>query len=140
MARTVTESQTVRLDKWLWATRFFKTRSLAKQAVEAGRVQVGGKRVKPARVLHIGEVLEIRRGQDRVEISVLALSARRGPAKLAQGLYQESQGSIEAREQRRDQARLERAAAMDPGSRPSKKDRRQIKRFKSRDRQGSESD
>jgi ribosome-associated heat shock protein Hsp15 len=130
MARGDGDEQSVRLDKWLWAARFFKTRSLAKQAVEGGRVQLDGKRVKPARPIHPGEVLDIRRSQDRLEVTVQQLSSKRGPAKVAQTLYVESAASMEAREQRREQAKLERAVAMDPGGRPSKKDRRRIKQFK----------
>ena len=133
MARAEQPETAVRLDKWLWAARFFKTRSLAKQAVDGGKVQLGGSRVKAARTLHPGDLLEIRRGYDRMQVTVLQLASRRGPAKVAQTLYQESAASIEARTQRQEQASLEKAVAMVPGGRPSKKDRRQIRRFKETD-------
>ncbi len=133
MGQNKPEETTVRLDKWLWAARFFKTRSLAKQAVDGGKVQLGGQRVKAARPIHPGDLLEIRRGHDSMEVTVLQLASRRGPAKIAQTLYQESPASIESRTQRQEQASLEKAAAMEPGGRPSKKDRRQIRRFKETD-------
>ena len=128
--KTEQEQSPVRLDKWLWAARFFKTRSLAKQAVDGGKVRLGGGLVKAARPLHPGDVLEIRGGQDSMEVTVLELSSRRGPAPVAQTLYQESQASIDARAQGKDKARLARAAAMQAGGRPSKKERRQIRQFK----------
>jgi ribosome-associated heat shock protein Hsp15 len=133
MARSEQPETAVRLDKWLWAARFFKTRSLAKQAVDGGKVQLGGSRVKAARTLHPGDLLEIRRGHDSMKVTVLQLASRRGPAKVAQTLYQESTASIEARTQRQEQAKLEKVVAMVPGGRPSKKDRRQIRRFKETD-------
>ena len=123
----------VRLDKWLWAARFFKTRSLAKQAVDGGKVQVGGNRAKAARPLHRGDQLRIRRGEVSIEVTVLELSSRRGPAPVAQTLYQESADSIEARRQSQERARLERLAGGEPAARPSKQQRRKIKQFTSRD-------
>ena len=89
---------TLRLDKWLWAARFFKTRSLCRQAIDGGKVQLNGVRVKPSRPLKPGDDLAIRREQEVMQVEVLALSARRGPAAQAQLLYRESADSITARE------------------------------------------
>lgn len=118
---------TVRLDQWLWAARFFKTRSLAKQAIENGRVEVDGQRAKPARAVRLGDRLDVRRGDERFEVEVLGLSAERGPAPVAQALYSES----EASRLRREQARAERAARRDgyrpPEQRPDKRARRLIR-------------
>ena len=87
----------VRLDLWLWAARFFKTRSLAKQAIETGKVDVGGQRAKPARTVRIGDALRVVRGDEVFEIAVAGLSDTRGPASVAQTLYSESDASREAR-------------------------------------------
>lgn len=118
---------TVRLDQWLWAARFFKTRSLAKQAIENGRVEVDGQRAKPARAVRLGDRLDVLRGDERFEVEVLGLSAERGPAPVAQALYSES----EASRLRREQARAERAARRDgyrpPEQRPDKRARRLIR-------------
>lgn len=120
---------TLRLDKWLWAARFFKTRSLATQAVEAGKVKLKGERVKPAREIRPGDKLSIHIGDSEWQIEVLALSLRRGPAPVAQALYQEDAASLA----RRQQQAAERRAQIDPGSkikgRPTKRDRRLIRRF-----------
>ncbi len=97
----------VRLDLWLWAARFFKTRALAKHAVETGKVDIGGQRAKPSRGVRTGDALVITLGEEYFEVEVLALSSKRGPASIAQGLYRESDASRLAREQ----ARALRAAA-----------------------------
>lgn len=95
MAKTeVASSSAVRLDVWLWAARFFKTRALARQAIEAGRVEAGGQRVKPSRAVHAGDALRIARGEEIFEIEVLAPGGRRGPASVAQTLYRESNESL----------------------------------------------
>ncbi|WP_374011872.1 RNA-binding S4 domain-containing protein [Pseudoxanthomonas koreensis] len=116
----------VRLDVWLWAARFFRTRSLARQAVETGKVEVGGQRPKPSRAVRVGEVLRVIRGEETFELEVLGLSDTRGPAPVAQGLYAESGQSRAAREQQR----LQRAAMRDgyrpPEHRPDKRARRLI--------------
>ena len=117
----------VRLDKWLWAARFFKTRSLAKQAVEAGRVELAGAACKPARELHTGTMLKITRGDECFEIEVLALGGRRGSAAVAQTLYRESEASRTARETAREQRRAERAGYQPPGKKPDKRARRLIR-------------
>src|SRR4249920_407125 len=88
----------VRLDLWLWAARFFKTRSLAKQAIESGKIELDGQDVKPSRALRIGDALRVRRGDELFEIEVLALSDKRGSASVAQTLYRESEQSRARRE------------------------------------------
>lgn len=117
----------VRLDQWLWATRFFKTRSLAKQAVETGKVEVGGQRAKASRAVRVGDRLDVARGEERFEIDVLGLSTVRGPAPVAQALYAETEASAA----RREQLRRERAAMRDgyraPEQRPDKRARRLIR-------------
>ncbi|WP_246192942.1 RNA-binding S4 domain-containing protein [Pseudoxanthomonas yeongjuensis] len=122
----MTESTTLRLDIWLWAARFFKTRSLAKQAVETGKVEVAGQRAKPSRTVRPGDSLKIARGEEYFEISVLALSEQRGPASIAQGLYAESEESRTRREQLRAQRAMERNGYRAPEHKPDKRARRLI--------------
>ena len=117
----------VRLDTWLWAARFFKTRSLAKQAIEAGRVELAGAVCKPSRELHAGAMLRVMRGDECFEIEVLALSDRRGPGKVAQTLYRESEASRAMREAARERARTERAGFQPPMGKPDKRARRLIR-------------
>ena len=112
----------MRIDKWLWAARFFKTRSLATEAVLAGHVQVDGKRVKPARGVRVGEILEIRRDTFTWTVVVRALTERRGPASEAAALYEETKESQESREAHRAELRL----AQPQGGRPTKQDRRRL--------------
>lgn len=120
----------VRIDKWLWAARFFKTRSLAAQAVSGGRVQLNGLRVKPARTVKTGDKLEIHKGGFEYQVSVLLVSGRRGPARVAQTLYQESEQSVHRRETLREQHKLAGASAPRPQHRPDKKARRQLRDMK----------
>lgn len=122
----MTESTAIRLDIWLWAARFFKTRSLAKMAVETGRVEVGGQRAKPSRTVRVGDSLKIARGEEHFEVSVLALSEQRGPASVAQGLYAESEESRIRREQLRAQRAAERNGYRAPEHKPDKRARRLI--------------
>ena len=124
----VAEEEKVRIDKWLWAVRFFKTRSLASQAVGGGHVQVNGNRVKPSRLVQIGDTLQIRRGQEDLVVVVQGLSGRRGPAAQAQTLYLETEESQQGREAAR-QLRLEGGAALPPNRRPDKRDRRKIRKL-----------
>lgn len=119
----------VRLDKWLWAARFFKTRALATEAINGGHVHLNGTRPKPSRPLQEGDELVIRKGQEEFRITVRELSARRGPASVAQQLYEEHQESLRKREAFREQRRLEAAAQPRPARRPDKKGRRKIIRF-----------
>jgi ribosome-associated heat shock protein Hsp15 len=123
-------STELRADVWLWAARFFKTRSLARQAIEAGRVEVNEASCKPAKALHVGDRLRIGRGQERLEVVVLALSPRRGPASEAQQLYDETDASQAAREALREQRRLSGAAFDHPARRPDKQARRQLRKIK----------
>ncbi|MBT0960946.1 RNA-binding S4 domain-containing protein [Denitromonas iodatirespirans] len=116
-----------RIDKWLWAARFYKTRSLAKAAVDGGHVHVNGTRVKPARMLHPGDTLEITLGTRKVTLTVAGLSERRDPAPVAQLLYAETPESLARAEAERAQ-RLAQGPARQ-GGRPTKRDRRLIHRF-----------
>jgi len=120
----------VRIDKWLWAARFYKTRALASEAVDGGRVHVNGDRVKAARPLRVDDRLEIRTGADVVEVRVLTLSQQRGPAAVAQTLYEESEASRARREALAEQRRLAPAGAPRTSGRPDKRSRRQIIRFR----------
>ena len=129
----------VRIDRWLWAARFFKTRSLAKVAVEAGHIQIEGLRAKPAKEVHIGHTLRILRGSQQITVVVAALAAQRGPAKIAQTLYTETDESIEQREIQSSRRRMERAGLRVPQSKPSKKDRRDLRKLKSLDGNWQES-
>jgi ribosome-associated heat shock protein Hsp15 len=118
----------VRADVWLWAARFFKTRSIAKQAIDGGKVEVNGASCKPAKALRAGDVLKIGRGEERLEVEVLALADKRGPANIAQALYRESEASRLAREAWREQRRLTGVQA--PRQRPDKHARRELRRWK----------
>ncbi|HRP34720.1 MAG TPA: RNA-binding S4 domain-containing protein [Gammaproteobacteria bacterium] len=122
------EQDEVRLDRWLWAARFFKTRAVAQQAIAGGLVHHNGQRVKAARAVRPGDRLEITRGEERFEIQVLALAARRGPATVARGLYEETEASLAARSAAQ-QARRDTAGNRPPASRPDKRDRRRIISF-----------
>jgi ribosome-associated heat shock protein Hsp15 len=124
----VDAAERTRIDKWLWAARFFKTRSLAAQAVELGRVRVGGARVKPARELHGGELLEIQLAEARIDIVVRALSTMRGPAPMARQLYEETAESIARRERRAEQRRAGSEPAEALRGRPTKRDGRNMRR------------
>jgi ribosome-associated heat shock protein Hsp15 len=116
----------VRIDKWLWAARFFKTRSAATDAVTGGHVHVDGERVKPAREVKLGDRLEIRRGQTRFTVTVTGLADRRGPASAAVELYEEDPESILARQKQRDERRLAKPLGADLSARPTKRDRRRL--------------
>jgi ribosome-associated heat shock protein Hsp15 len=120
----------VRADVWLWAARFFRTRSLAKQAIDGGKVDVNGSGCKPAKALHVGDRLRIGRGEERLEVVVLALSEQRGPAPVAQALYRETAESLVTREAAQAQRKLGAAGLLRPPTRPDKQARRQIMRFK----------
>lgn len=117
----------VRLDLWLWAARFFKTRALAKQAIETGKIEIGGQRAKPSRGVRVADAMKIARGEESFEIEVQALSDVRGPASTAQTLYSETDAS----RLRRESARAERAAARAgyraPETKPDKRARRLIR-------------
>ena len=127
--------QKVRADRWLWAARFFKTRSLAKTAIEGGKVQFlsetnKSSRIKPATEFTIGDTLQIRRGEMVQTITIDGLSEKRGSAPIAQQLYTETPDSIEQRESARALKRMHNAGLKVPQTRPSKKDRREIQKLK----------
>src|SRR5258708_2785555 len=113
----------VRIDKWLWAARFFKTRSTATEAVAGGHGQVAGARVKPAREVAVGARLEITRGQERFTVVVTGLAERRGSASVAAQLYEETPESAAERARRRDERRLAKPLGADLAERPTKRDR-----------------
>ena len=133
-AGLATAPATLRIDRWLWAARFFKTRSSASAAVSGGKVHLNGQRTKPARAVRAGDRLDVRRGDNRWEITVLAVAERRGPASEAQTLYEELAESVERRARERE-ARRERRLAAGAGAatstgagRPTKRDRRMLDR------------
>ena len=119
-----------RIDKWLWAARFFKTRSLAAEAVSGGKVHLNGERVKPSRNVKVGDQLKITRGQYEYVISVDGLNQQRRPASEAQGLYTESQQSQEKRAALSEAVKISNASMPFSDGRPSKKQRRQLVRLK----------
>jgi len=121
----------VRIDKWLWAARFFKTRSLAARACELGRVQSGHQPAKAAREVRIGDMLQITTDSGEFEVKVLLLSEVRGPATVAHTLYEEAEASREARIKAAAERKLLRDFAPAPPTRPSKRDRRRIIQFRS---------
>lgn len=124
-----TSSQSMRLDKWLWAARFFKTRLLACDAIRGGKIHVSGERVKPARLVRHGDELEITRGPQSMTVIVKALHGQRRPAQEAQWLYVETEDSRRKRELEAEQRRLLGPTDQSVRKRPNKHDRRQIRRF-----------
>ena len=125
-------SESIRIDKWLWAARFFKTRSLAADAVTGGKIDVNGARAKPSRIMRLGDKLSIRRGPYESTVVVKGLAKLRGPASEAQVLYEETEESIRRRELTSAQLKLERPPEFHSPGRPSKKDRRAVLRFTKR--------
>ena len=119
----------MRIDKWLWAARFFKTRSLAQQAVAGGRVQLNNARTKPAHELKAGDMVDVRVADWRWEVKVVALSDRRGPAEEARKLYEETKASRAERERRSDMRRWGTEPASTLKGRPTKRDRRRIEQL-----------
>ena len=118
------DADRIRLDKWLWAARFFKTRSQASQAIDLGRVRIDGERIKPAREARIGETLDVQIGDHRLQVVIQALSSQRGPASVARELYLETADSIARRERRTEQRAAEPAQSIK--GRPTKRDRREL--------------
>ncbi|MGA2728355.1 MAG: RNA-binding S4 domain-containing protein [Terracidiphilus sp.] len=121
----------VRIDKWLWAARFFKTRALASRACDLGRVRSNGTEAKPAREVRVRDMLQVRNEGGEFEIEVLQLSEMRGPAAVAQGLYRETGASKEARMKLAEERKAMQQYAPVPERRPSKRDRRRIIQFRS---------
>lgn len=122
----------IRIDKWLWAARFFKTRSLAAEAVTGGKIEVNGARAKPSRIMRLGDKLNIRRGAYEWTVVVKGLAKLRGPAPEAQLLYEETEESVRRRAAASAQLKFERSPEFDIPGRPSKKDRRAMLRFTKR--------
>ncbi len=120
-------AESVRLDLWLWAARFHKTRSIARQAIETGKIDVAGQRAKAARALRVGDAVRVTRGEEVFEVEVLALSNARGPASVAQTLYWESDASRAQREQVRALRIAERTGYRAPEHKPDKRARRLIR-------------
>ncbi|MFT4173444.1 MAG: RNA-binding S4 domain-containing protein [Rhodocyclaceae bacterium] len=120
----------VRLDKWLWAARFFKTRTLATEAVEGGRVHVNGTRVKPAKDVKPGDRVEVTMADVRWELVVQAVAEKRGPATVARTLYEETEASQQRRAERAEARRVQAEPADDIRGRPTKRDRRSLERFR----------
>jgi len=122
----------VRIDKWLWAARFFKTRSLASRACDLGRIQSNGQLAKPSRDVHAGDMLQVRNEGGDFQIEVLLLSEVRGPAAVAHTLYRETEASREARQKLAEERKALQQFENLPEGRPSKRDRRLINRFRGR--------
>jgi len=123
-------ANSLRIDKWLWAARFYKTRSLASRACELGRVEVNGQNVKPSREVHVGDRLEVHTEGGRFEVDVLELSEMRGPATVARTLYRETEASIALREKLAAERRAAPQFTTAPQTKPSKRDRRAIDRLR----------
>ena len=119
----------LRIDKWLWAARFFKTRSIAKTAIEGGKVHIDGQRVKVSREIGVGDIVVVKQGWDEKEIEVTALSDRRGPASEAQQLYAETERSL-ARRAKEAEARKAAGAMARPAQRPGKHERKALERLR----------
>jgi ribosome-associated heat shock protein Hsp15 len=132
--------EAVRVDKWLWAARFFKTRAAATDAVLGGHVRVGGVRVKPAKDVRVGDTVEVVRDTLRWTVVVCGVADKRGPASVAQALYEETAESRSAREQQALERRLARPLGADLGARPTKQDRRRLEALRrgERRRHGSQ--
>jgi len=120
----------VRLDRWLWAARFYKTRSLAAAAIDGGKVQVNGTRVKRSSVVHVGDTVRVRKPPYETVVEIVELSEHRGPAKVAQTLYRETPESVATREALHAQLKFQPHSAYEGKGRPTKRDRREIDRFK----------
>ncbi|RIY31559.1 heat-shock protein [Psittacicella hinzii] len=126
----MTENElTVRLDKWLHAARFYKTRSLATQMVEGGKVTYNGQRAKPSRLVEVGAEITLQKGNEKITVVVQELSNRRTAYKVAKNYYEETEASVAAREQLAEQRRLEKMSYT-PSHRPNKKERRTLQKFK----------
>ncbi len=124
------QAQAVRLDKWLWAARFYKTRALAKAMIEGGKVHYNQSRAKPNKTVQIGAVIRLRQGNDEKEVRVLGLSDKRGGAVVAQTLYEETAASVEKRVQMALARKSLSLALPHPERRPTKKERRDLQKFK----------
>lgn len=126
------ELTVARLDKWLWAARFYKTRAIAKQMIDGGKVFYNGQRTKSGKTVSIGDIIKLRQGYEEKEVSIIAIADRRRDASFAQTLYQETKSSIETRE--KNALARQQGILLSPASdtKPDKKQRRQIRQFKER--------
>ena len=124
-------SETVRIDKWLWAARFFKTRSMATDAVDSGKIRLNGERIKPARGVKLGDKIDIDNGSTEWEVVVDGLAEQRGSAAVAQTLYTETEESVLRREKKAEQRKYFREPAEAIKGRPTKRDRREIDKSRS---------
>src|SRR5699024_4401589 len=130
LQRGAAVNEPVRLDKWLWAARFYKTRSLCRQAIEQGRVKASGQRVKPSRLVKLGDSYDITQGHDLRTVLVTGLAEKRGNAQAAALLYEETAASIVAREAAAERRRLAYHSVSAPPTKPTKKQRRDIEKFR----------
>ncbi len=128
-----TEPQRVRLDRWLWAARFFKSRAMAKTAIEGGKVEIDRQRAKPAKEVSVGQRLEIRRGDEVYDVEITALADKRGSATIAATLYKETQDSQNRRAEDTARRKMERAGLRIPDKRPEKRARRALAQLKQTD-------
>ena len=124
------EKEAVRLDKWLWAARFYKTRTLAKEMIDGGKIHYNGQRSKPNKIVEVGATLKVRQGSDEKEIVVLALSTQRRGAPEAQRLYRETEQSLANREKLAIARKMNALSMPHPNRRPDKKERRDLLKFK----------
>lgn len=131
MTREPAKAEAVRLDLWLWAARFYKTRALAKAAVDGGKVRVNAQPCKPAKAMHIGDLVSLVQGNEALEVRVDALSEQRASAVIAATLYSELPESLAKRISLREQSRLQRLGYQAPASKPDKRERRKISEFES---------
>ncbi|WP_298716833.1 ribosome-associated heat shock protein Hsp15 [uncultured Oceanisphaera sp.] len=124
------ENSSIRLDKWLWAARFYKTRSLARTMIDGGKVHYNGQRSKPSKQVEVGALIRLRQGNDEKEVVVLELSEHRGKAEQAQRLFRETEDSIKKREQNAEARKFNSQFAPSPERRPDKKERRTLLKIK----------
>lgn len=127
------QKESVRIDKWLWAARFFKTRNLAKQAIDGGKVQCDGQKVKPSKEISVGTIITLPRGWDKIEVEVKALSDQRRGAPEAQKLYSETESSITKREEEAALRKASGASYLLRDKKPDKKERRQLDKWRQQD-------
>ena len=127
--KDISDNEKIRVDKWLWAARFFKTRALASDAVNGGKVHLSGQRIKASRSVKINDVFEIHRGFEKMTVVVQELSQRRGPASVAQTLYRETEESIALREKESEQRKLARMQIPISDHKPNKRERRKLRSF-----------
>ncbi|MBN6079818.1 ribosome-associated heat shock protein Hsp15 [Aggregatibacter actinomycetemcomitans] len=133
--QTTDEKDAVRLDKWLWAARFYKTRTLAKEMIDGGKVHYNGQRSKPNKIVEVGATLKLRQGNEEKEITVLALSAQRRGAAEAQLRYRETEQSVANREKLAMARKMNALSMPHPDRRPDKKERRDLLKFKHRNQE-----